>query len=178
MNVNIPQLADTLFERTTNTSWVVVFKSLTTTHHLMVYGNEVRAGTQRFCSLRKTHHQICFCMPTLCTHHVMLWADWAQSKTPLPLLLFPCRDLYSIWLRGTHYSTWVIFWTKVAFRVRLPLDHFKFSATCPSVKRRAVTHLLSVSVQATICQRSSGGTAATSTRRLCPTDKLPLTSLK
>ncbi|XP_044077725.1 phosphatidylinositol binding clathrin assembly protein a isoform X1 [Siniperca chuatsi] len=40
MNVNIPQLADTLFERTTNTSWVVVFKSLTTTHHLMVYGSE------------------------------------------------------------------------------------------------------------------------------------------
>ncbi|XP_077963402.1 phosphatidylinositol binding clathrin assembly protein a isoform X21 [Gasterosteus aculeatus] len=40
MNVNIPQLADTLFERTANTSWVVVFKSLTSTHHLMVYGNE------------------------------------------------------------------------------------------------------------------------------------------
>ncbi|XP_076131319.1 phosphatidylinositol binding clathrin assembly protein a isoform X22 [Alosa pseudoharengus] len=40
MNVNIPQLADTLFERTTNTSWVVVFKSLIATHHLMVYGNE------------------------------------------------------------------------------------------------------------------------------------------
>lgn len=44
MNVNIPQLADTLFERTTNTSWVVVFKSLITTHHLMVYGNEVRSS--------------------------------------------------------------------------------------------------------------------------------------
>lgn len=43
MNVNIPQLADTLFERTANTSWVVVFKSLTATHHLMVYGNEVGA---------------------------------------------------------------------------------------------------------------------------------------
>ncbi|XP_034053781.1 phosphatidylinositol binding clathrin assembly protein b isoform X13 [Gymnodraco acuticeps] len=40
MNVNIPQLADSLFERTTNTSWVVVFKSLITTQHLMVYGNE------------------------------------------------------------------------------------------------------------------------------------------
>ncbi|XP_052472932.1 phosphatidylinositol-binding clathrin assembly protein isoform X4 [Carassius gibelio] len=40
MNVNIPQLADSLFERTTNTSWVVIFKSLITTHHLMVYGNE------------------------------------------------------------------------------------------------------------------------------------------
>lgn len=44
MNVNIPELADTLFERTTNTSWVVVFKSLTTTHQLMVYGNEVRTA--------------------------------------------------------------------------------------------------------------------------------------
>ncbi|KAG7256687.1 hypothetical protein CRUP_009457 [Coryphaenoides rupestris] len=40
MNVNIPQLADTLFERTASTSWVVVFKSLTATNHLMVYGNE------------------------------------------------------------------------------------------------------------------------------------------
>nr|XP_029528259.1 phosphatidylinositol-binding clathrin assembly protein-like isoform X14 [Oncorhynchus nerka] len=40
MNVNIPQLADSLFERTTSTSWVVVFKSLIATHHLMVYGNE------------------------------------------------------------------------------------------------------------------------------------------
>lgn len=42
MNVNVPQLADTLFERTTNSSWVVVFKALITTHHLMMYGNEVR----------------------------------------------------------------------------------------------------------------------------------------
>lgn len=41
MNVNIPQLADTLFERTANSSWVVVFKALITTHHLMMYGNEV-----------------------------------------------------------------------------------------------------------------------------------------
>ncbi|XP_069067807.1 phosphatidylinositol-binding clathrin assembly protein-like isoform X1 [Pleurodeles waltl] len=40
MNVNIPQLADTLFERTANNSWVVVFKALITTHHLMMYGNE------------------------------------------------------------------------------------------------------------------------------------------
>ncbi|XP_078077991.1 phosphatidylinositol binding clathrin assembly protein a isoform X20 [Mustelus asterias] len=40
MNVNIPQLADSLFERTTNSSWVVVFKSLITTHQMMVYGNE------------------------------------------------------------------------------------------------------------------------------------------
>ncbi|XP_052417447.1 phosphatidylinositol-binding clathrin assembly protein isoform X6 [Carassius gibelio] len=40
MNVNVPQLADTLFERTTNSSWVVVFKALITTHHIMMYGNE------------------------------------------------------------------------------------------------------------------------------------------
>uniref|UniRef100_A0A8C1J3J3 Phosphatidylinositol-binding clathrin assembly protein n=1 Tax=Cyprinus carpio TaxID=7962 RepID=A0A8C1J3J3_CYPCA len=40
MNVNVPQLADTLFERTVNSSWVVVFKALITTHHIMMYGNE------------------------------------------------------------------------------------------------------------------------------------------
>ncbi|XP_067338937.1 clathrin coat assembly protein AP180-like isoform X6 [Channa argus] len=39
-NVNIPQMADTLFERSTNASWVVVFKALVTTHHMCVYGNE------------------------------------------------------------------------------------------------------------------------------------------
>ncbi|XP_014829924.1 PREDICTED: clathrin coat assembly protein AP180-like [Poecilia mexicana] len=40
-NVNIPQMADTLFERSTNASWVVVFKALVTTHHICVHGNEV-----------------------------------------------------------------------------------------------------------------------------------------
>ncbi|XP_035278548.1 clathrin coat assembly protein AP180-like isoform X13 [Anguilla anguilla] len=39
-NVNIPQMADTLFERSTNASWVVVFKALVATHHIMVHGNE------------------------------------------------------------------------------------------------------------------------------------------
>lgn len=40
-NVNIPQMADTLFERATNASWVVVFKALVTAHHMCVHGNEV-----------------------------------------------------------------------------------------------------------------------------------------
>ncbi|KAJ3606380.1 hypothetical protein NHX12_025901 [Muraenolepis orangiensis] len=39
-NVNIPQMADTLFERATNASWVVVFKALVTSHHMCVQGNE------------------------------------------------------------------------------------------------------------------------------------------
>uniref|UniRef100_A0A8B9L796 Clathrin coat assembly protein AP180 n=1 Tax=Astyanax mexicanus TaxID=7994 RepID=A0A8B9L796_ASTMX len=39
-NVNIPQLADTLFERAMNASWVVVFKALVTTHHMCIHGNE------------------------------------------------------------------------------------------------------------------------------------------
>ncbi|KAI9520846.1 hypothetical protein NQZ68_013251 [Dissostichus eleginoides] len=39
-NVNIPSLADTLLERVGNASWVVVYKALITTHHLMVHGNE------------------------------------------------------------------------------------------------------------------------------------------
>nr|XP_043890056.1 clathrin coat assembly protein AP180-like isoform X1 [Solea senegalensis] len=38
--VNVPQMADTLLERVGNASWVVVFKALITTHHLMVHGNE------------------------------------------------------------------------------------------------------------------------------------------
>ncbi|XP_014679142.1 PREDICTED: phosphatidylinositol-binding clathrin assembly protein LAP-like, partial [Priapulus caudatus] len=42
-NVSIPQLANLLIERTQNTSWVIVFKGLITIHHLMCYGNEVRA---------------------------------------------------------------------------------------------------------------------------------------
>ena len=43
-NVNVPQMADTLMERAGNASWVVVFKALITTHHLMVHGNEVGHG--------------------------------------------------------------------------------------------------------------------------------------
>lgn len=40
-NVSIPNLADLVFERCTNSSWVVVFKAECTFHHLMSYGNEV-----------------------------------------------------------------------------------------------------------------------------------------
>jgi len=39
-NVSIPTLANLLIERTQNPSWVVVYKSLITCHHLMCYGNE------------------------------------------------------------------------------------------------------------------------------------------
>ncbi|XP_021950781.1 phosphatidylinositol-binding clathrin assembly protein LAP isoform X2 [Folsomia candida] len=39
-NVSILQLANFLLERSQNTNWVVVLKSLVTTHHLMCYGNE------------------------------------------------------------------------------------------------------------------------------------------
>ena len=39
-NVSVPQLAGLLIERTQNTTWVVVYKSLITTHTIMNYGNE------------------------------------------------------------------------------------------------------------------------------------------
>jgi len=39
-NVSIPTLANLLIERTQNPSWVVVYKSLITIHHMMCYGNE------------------------------------------------------------------------------------------------------------------------------------------
>ena len=38
--MSIPSLANQLIERSTVNNWVVVFKSLITTHHLMSYGNE------------------------------------------------------------------------------------------------------------------------------------------
>ena len=41
-NVSIPNLAELIFERISNSSWVVVFKAECTFHHLMSYGNEVR----------------------------------------------------------------------------------------------------------------------------------------
>ncbi|XP_022103548.1 phosphatidylinositol-binding clathrin assembly protein LAP-like isoform X3 [Acanthaster planci] len=39
-HINIPELADLIIERTTNTNWVVVFKALSTCHQLMIYGHE------------------------------------------------------------------------------------------------------------------------------------------
>nr|CDS33447.1 phosphatidylinositol binding clathrin assembly [Hymenolepis microstoma] len=39
-NVSIPLLVNFLLERTREKSWVVVFKALITTHHLLNYGNE------------------------------------------------------------------------------------------------------------------------------------------
>ena len=47
LNVSIPHLADTLLERTASNSWIVVFKALITTHHLMMYGNEVSGARPR-----------------------------------------------------------------------------------------------------------------------------------
>ncbi|CRK98949.1 CLUMA_CG011982, isoform B, partial [Clunio marinus] len=39
-NVSIPHLANLLVERSQNANWVVVYKALITTHHLLAYGNE------------------------------------------------------------------------------------------------------------------------------------------
>lgn len=40
-NVSIPHLANLLIERSQSANWVVVLKSLITTHHLLAHGNEV-----------------------------------------------------------------------------------------------------------------------------------------
>ncbi|XP_030850754.1 phosphatidylinositol-binding clathrin assembly protein isoform X4 [Strongylocentrotus purpuratus] len=39
-HISIPDLADQIVHRSTNGNWVVVFKTLITTHQLMVYGND------------------------------------------------------------------------------------------------------------------------------------------
>ncbi|KAK2570640.1 Phosphatidylinositol-binding clathrin assembly protein [Acropora cervicornis] len=43
-HVSIPNIAELVFERISNSSWVVVFKAECTFHHLMSYGNEVRTS--------------------------------------------------------------------------------------------------------------------------------------
>ena len=43
-NVNVSDIVDMLLSRTHNQSWVVVYKSLITLHHLMCYGNEVQSS--------------------------------------------------------------------------------------------------------------------------------------
>lgn len=106
MNVNIPQLADSLFERTTNTSWVVVFKSLITTHHLMVYGNEVRNRG------RPVHILIKKIVPCA-------YKDLQIILCIKPFFYyFGYSDLFSTWPPGTHYLTSVISWTNVAYKVQ------------------------------------------------------------
>ncbi|XP_035206625.1 phosphatidylinositol-binding clathrin assembly protein LAP-like isoform X2 [Stegodyphus dumicola] len=39
-NVSIPELCNFIIQRSQESSWVIVFKSLITAHHLMCYGNE------------------------------------------------------------------------------------------------------------------------------------------
>nr|XP_036271690.1 phosphatidylinositol-binding clathrin assembly protein-like [Pipistrellus kuhlii] len=39
-NMGVKRLAEVLFEKSKNSSWVVVFKALITVHHVMVHGNE------------------------------------------------------------------------------------------------------------------------------------------
>lgn len=46
-NVSIPHLANLLVERSQNANWVVVYKALITTNHLLAYGNEVRIWYHR-----------------------------------------------------------------------------------------------------------------------------------
>jgi ANTH domain len=59
-NVSVPQLAGLLLERSQNNIWVVVFKSLISTHTLMNYGNEVSGlqliGDHPPCPVSSTHY--------------------------------------------------------------------------------------------------------------------------
>lgn len=94
-NVNIPQMADTLFERAMNASWVVVFKALVTTHHMCIHGNEVSgSGTQDF------------------SYRLRIRLVFCQVCPPSWLCFNPSRGLSSTWPPGTHCSTSAILSTK------------------------------------------------------------------
>lgn len=119
MNVNIPQLADSLFERTTNTSWVVVFKSLITTHHLMVYGNEVRprSDDRSASSAAKCLHRIWTFKRVKWRHSRLFGIKCVINKYLCVVFVLSYSVLSSTWPQGTHYSTSVIFWIKVGYKV-------------------------------------------------------------
>ncbi|GIX84656.1 phosphatidylinositol-binding clathrin assembly protein [Caerostris darwini] len=64
-NVSVPELCNFLIQRSQQSSWVMVFKSLITAHHLMCYGNE------RFIQ----------CMATSsCSFHLTNFVDRAASQ--------------------------------------------------------------------------------------------------
>ncbi|KAG8184760.1 hypothetical protein JTE90_019356 [Oedothorax gibbosus] len=64
-NVSVPELCNFLIQRTQQQSWVMVYKSLITAHHLMCYGNE------RFIQ----------CMATSsCSFHLSNFVDRAASQ--------------------------------------------------------------------------------------------------
>jgi len=86
--VSIPQLANLLIERSQNASWVVVFKSLITVHHLMCYGNE--ASINNFVSFN---------------HCILL------------NILHIFRDLHSIWRPAIVPFNLAIFWIKAVYKV-------------------------------------------------------------
>ena len=79
-NVSIPTLANLLLERTLNPSWVVVYKSLITIHHLMCYGNEVSPTT----SSRET-----VCEPVLFSE---IYSVFGIKQQQLPVGQLPRQD--------------------------------------------------------------------------------------
>ena len=79
-NVSIPTLANLLLERTLNPSWVVVYKSLITIHHLMCYGNEVSPIT----SSRETN-----CEPVLFSE---IYSVFGIEQQQLPVGQLPRQD--------------------------------------------------------------------------------------
>lgn len=94
-NVNIPQMADTLFERATNASWVVVFKALVTSHHMCVHGNEVSGGDPGRPVSFERHRWI---------QRTCWMTEKIQKQAPITVvklkILFCCQCLSSI----VHYS--------------------------------------------------------------------------
>lgn len=109
-NVSIPQLANLLIERAhTNSNWVVVFKSLITTHHLMVYGNE------RFCQYLATS------IGSNENNTFHLASSFSDKATPLGLDMSPFVRRYAKYLnhKASSYR---------AFGVDLARHHNKGSS--------------------------------------------------
>jgi hypothetical protein len=99
-NVSILQLANFLLERSQNSNWVVVLKSLVTTHHLMCYGNEVT----NLIALK------------------FIAVNWLNSEARFNEMfeyVFGIRDSHSIWLPATVHFSYHLSWIKRIHRVSI-----------------------------------------------------------
>lgn len=111
-NVSIPHLANLLIERSQNASWVVVLKSLITTHHLLAHGNEVNY-----------HHLSFICL--LIAFNKLNWlTDEEEEKEEI---LHSKRSLFVVLCKLKKEG---VFWMWIWTELNSPIDKLESFIVC------------------------------------------------
>uniref|UniRef100_A0A8W7NYY7 ENTH domain-containing protein n=1 Tax=Anopheles coluzzii TaxID=1518534 RepID=A0A8W7NYY7_ANOCL len=102
-NVSIPHLATLLIERSQNANWVVVYKALITTHHMLAYGNELDSLLEFDCTANDlTNGVINMCFMLLFRDLIRLFACYNDGIINLLEKYFDmnkkqCRDALDLY---------------------------------------------------------------------------------